>query len=154
MVYVPGVKPRRTNALVSHVDLMPTILELAGAEIPDTVQGQSLASLIKGKTQRARNFTVCTMPLYNPGEGTRVVDNFERRVRDYLPSTLISGPWTMLYTREGAPVELYNMRSDPEQRRNVARRNPKVVERLHRQFVSMLEQLGTEERLLGPRRRL
>ncbi len=154
LAYVPGVKPRRTNALVSHVDLMPTVLELAGVEIPDAVQGQSLLSLIRGKTQRARNFTVCTMPLYNPGEGTRVVDNFDRRVQEYLPSTLISGPWTMLYAREGAPVELYNVKSDPQQRRNVARRNPKIVQRLHRQFVKMLEQLGTEERLLAPRREL
>jgi len=60
----------------------------------------------------------------------------------------------MLYAREGAPVELYNVKSDPQQRRNVARRNPKIVQRLHRQFVKMLEQLGTEERLLAPRREL
>lgn len=45
----PGIqKGVDTRALVSHVDIMPTILDYAGMDIPKTVQGRSLAALLKG----------------------------------------------------------------------------------------------------------
>jgi arylsulfatase A-like enzyme len=153
-VYIPGVEPRRSDALISHPDVMPTILEMAGVEIPDAVQGKSFLSVAKGEVESHREFVVSTMPLYNPGEGTRVVDNFDRRVEEFLPATITTDKWSLLYTREGAPVELYDLDSDPVQAQNVAADNMDVVKELHRQYVSLLEELGTEERLLAPRREL
>ncbi|NLW15208.1 MAG: sulfatase, partial [Erysipelothrix sp.] len=38
------------NALLSNVDLMPTILDLVGAEIPDNIDGESFAQLIRDNT--------------------------------------------------------------------------------------------------------
>jgi len=152
--YIPGVEPRRSDALISHPDLMPTILEVAGVEIPGVVQGKSFLSAAKGEVDSHREFVVSTMPLYNPGEGTRVVDNFDRRVEEFLPATITTDKWSLLYIREGAPVELYDLDSDPVQGENVAADNMDVVEELHRQYVSLLEELETEERLLAPRREL
>ena len=40
--YIPGVKPRRVNAYRSAVDLAPTILELTGVKIKDSMRGVSL----------------------------------------------------------------------------------------------------------------
>ncbi|HIE52417.1 MAG TPA: hypothetical protein EYP85_11710 [Armatimonadetes bacterium] len=154
LIYVPGVKPRRLNAVVTLPDLMPTLLELVGVEIPDTVQAYSLGPLLRGEARLAHRFVVTTMPLYNPGEVTRVVDNFERRVEEYLPATITAGSWSLLYTREGVPVELYNLREDPQQRENVAKQNRPIAERMHRMFVNFLRKLGTEERLVEPRARL
>ncbi|WP_020529871.1 sulfatase family protein [Flexithrix dorotheae] len=37
-----------TDHLVSHVDIMPTILALLGAEVPEQVQGKSFADFLKG----------------------------------------------------------------------------------------------------------
>lgn len=154
IAYVPGVEPRRSDALISHPDLMPTVLDIAGVDIPDTVQGKSILPVIKGEKDSHREFVVSTMPLYNPGEGTRVVDNFDRRVEEFLPATITTNKWSLLYTREGAPVELYDLESDPEQEKNVAADNSDVVKKLHGDYVSLLEELGTEERLLTHRRRL
>lgn len=39
-----------SNKLVSHVDLVPTILDLLNLSIPDTVQGESLKILLEGRT--------------------------------------------------------------------------------------------------------
>ncbi len=152
--YIPGVERRRSDALISHPDVMPTILEMAGVEIPEVVQGKSFLSVAKGEKEGHREFVVSTMPLYNPGEGTRVVDNFDRRVEEFLPATITTDKWSFLYTREGAPVELYDLASDSKQENNVAADNVDVVEELHRQYVSLLGELGTEERLLAPRREL
>ena len=154
LVYVPGEKCGRTNALLMAPDIMPTILELLGLKIPATVQAESFGPVIRGKKSEHRRFAVTTMPLYNPGHYTRVVDDFERKVVGYCPATITSGPWTLLYAKEGAPVELYNLKSDPAQKKNVARKHPNVVKRLHRMFYSLIKEAGTSEELLEPRRRL
>jgi len=133
---------------------MPTVLEIAGVDVPDAVQGKSILPVVKGEKDSHREFVVSTMPLYNPGEATRVVDNFDRRVEEFLPATITTDKWSLLYTREGSPVELYDLESDPKQESNVAADNKDVVEKLHGYYVSLLEELKTEERLLAPRRSL
>lgn len=48
----PGVESGvMSDALVGHVDIMPTILDLAGLPIPKTVQGKSLRRVIEGKAK-------------------------------------------------------------------------------------------------------
>ena len=42
-------KPRDIPELVQNIDYAPTFLELAGAEIPDDIQGVSLVPLLKGE---------------------------------------------------------------------------------------------------------
>lgn len=41
---------------VSHMDVMPTLLELAGINIPNTVEGSSLIRLLKGQFENWREF--------------------------------------------------------------------------------------------------
>ena len=154
LVYIPGVEPRRTNALVSAVDIMPTVLEMAGVEIPETVQGRSLMPIIRGEEERGRDFVVTSLPLYNPGDVTRAVDAFERNVVEFVPSTITTEEWSLLYSAEGQPVELYNLREDPKQERDVSSEHPDVVKELHGMFVSLLEEAGTDPRYFEPRRRI
>lgn len=154
MFCIPGMGPGRRDALISHPDLMPTILEITGIDIPDIVQGKSILPVIKGEKDSNREFVVTTMPLYNPGETTRVVDNWSRQVVEFLHATITTHKWSLLYAHEGGPVELYDLESDPEQTNNVEADNRDVVEELHANYVNLLEELGTEERLLAPRRKL
>lgn len=46
---LPGGKKGTVNQLVQNIDYAPTFLELAGAKIPEDIQGQSLLPLLKGK---------------------------------------------------------------------------------------------------------
>ncbi len=151
LIYVPGVTPHRTNALVSVPDFMPTILELAGAKVPDTVQGRSFLPVIKKEKDTHQEFVVSTMQLQNPGETTRAVDGSEREVEIHLPATITTDEWSLLYSWKGAPVELYDIKSDPFQEKNVAEDNKSVVEKLHKCYYEFLKKIGTEERLLKPR---
>lgn len=43
----------KTDALVSHVDLLPTLLDLAGGEIPSLLDGQSYGQALTGKAKRS-----------------------------------------------------------------------------------------------------
>ena len=44
------------SALVSSVDLMPTLLDLVGIEIPSGVHGHSLLPLVRGAQERVRDW--------------------------------------------------------------------------------------------------
>jgi len=154
LIYLPQAEATRIDALVSAPDLMPSILELAGLEIPEAVQGSSLVPLLHGKRDRIHDFVVTSWPLYNPGQPIRVVDDLERRVVEPLPSTITDGEWTLLYATEGEAVELYHTASDPLQEENVFEENETIARDLHARFVRFLEQMNTEEGRIAPRRRL
>lgn len=154
MVYVPRARPGQSRALVTLPDVMPTILDLVGVEIPDTVQGSSLVPLLEGKDGRVHDIVVTSWPLYNRGEYTRVVDDLQRRLRELSPSTITADEWTLIYSVAGEPVELYHTASDPKQEKNVFANNKDVADQLHRRFVRFLEGVGTDERLMATRRTL
>ncbi len=50
MVRGPGVAPRKVDDIVLNIDLAPTLLELAGVPIPETVDGASLVPFLRGTT--------------------------------------------------------------------------------------------------------
>jgi len=154
LIYVPGVRPRHTSALVSVPDFMPTILQLTGTTIPDTVQGRSFLSVIMNKKDTHHKFVVSTMQLQNPGEITLAVDGTEREVENYLPATITTDRWSLLYSWRGASVELYNLESDPAQQENVAQNNKSIVKELHQSYYEFLRKISTEEKLLKPRMNL
>jgi arylsulfatase A-like enzyme len=46
LLSAPGLKPGRSSALVHHVDVMPTLLDLAGLEAPPGLRGLALGPLV------------------------------------------------------------------------------------------------------------
>ncbi|MEO9826384.1 MAG: sulfatase-like hydrolase/transferase [Paracoccaceae bacterium] len=58
MIRVPGQTPRRIAAMTESVDVAPTLLDLVGAKIPDSMNGTSLRSLLEtGKGGKAVTFS-------------------------------------------------------------------------------------------------
>jgi uncharacterized sulfatase len=52
MVRWPGkIKPGRTEALTSFADFVPTVVELAGGDIPEGLDGKSLLPVLEGRSQ-------------------------------------------------------------------------------------------------------
>ena len=93
------------------------------------------------------------LPLYDSGDTTRVIDDFERIVIDPLPSTITSNGWTLIYGAEGSNVELYNLSSDPKQDKNLFNEEKDVAEDLLSKFVSRLEGVGTAPCMINRRRK-
>lgn len=48
------VKPEKIDKLVQNIDFAPTFLDLAGVEIPEAIQGESLVPLLQGDTTNWR----------------------------------------------------------------------------------------------------
>ncbi len=157
LIYVPGIKPRRTEALVSLPDLMPTVLELGGLEVTDdNIQGKSLVPILNGEDEAGRDHVITSFWMQNVGAETRIVDDVNRQVRELMPSTVTTKEWSLLYSTKGEAIELYNLKEDPQEKKNVAAipENRTVVEALHGNLVQLLEQCGTDEEFLAPRREL
>jgi arylsulfatase A-like enzyme/cytochrome c-type biogenesis protein CcmH/NrfG len=95
---------RRVADVVQHVDVVPTILDLVNAPVPDELRGESLKPLLEG-TGRLRERPVYAEALYAHyhfgwGQLTAISDGRYKYVR--------------------APrEELYDLAADPGQRRNL-----------------------------------
>jgi len=126
LIRVPGMAPAVQDALVSHVDIVPTVLDLVGATEPANIDGVSLVPLMSGEVEAVRGAAL--------SEG-----GVARQTGPELPGAVIAPPWQMLRQRRGCgpgsrmpttnsiPVCLYNMDDDPNQARSVAVQHPEVT---------------------------
>jgi len=102
ILYIPGkTKPRsRTDALVSNIDFLPTLLEASGISIPLDIDGKSLLPLVKGETEQHREmvFADCyNHSLICREKRYKFVLNWNNREQDEL------------YDLEADPGELTNL---------------------------------------------
>lgn len=72
-------KPQACKALVSAIDIAPTILEIAGAKVPEVVQGVSFAKLLKNPEKPFRNFVFAEHNWHDYEAHERMV-----RTKDFL----------------------------------------------------------------------
>ncbi len=58
----PGhIKPdTRTNAMVSWIDIFPTLLDITGSKIPDDLDGKSFKNVLEGKADNHREYIFTT----------------------------------------------------------------------------------------------
>ncbi len=159
LIRIPKPKPQRISALTCQPDLMPTMLDLAGAAIPKGIYGRSLLPAMRGSRKPLHDIVISSWSLFGAAIfgawfSTKAVDGAERKVKENFASTIFDGEWTLIYSIEGGPVELYHTARDPEQKKNLFRQNRSKAEELHAKFVATLEAQGTSEQLIGPRREL
>lgn len=109
-----GPKSARSAALAQTTDIAPSILERAGVEPWNGIQGRSLLPLLKGELPRVRE------RLLIEEEGQRYYMDFPNRVRmrtvltDRHRLSLYDGvPWGELYDLRNDPDELVNRWDDP-----------------------------------------
>ncbi len=121
------------DALVSQLDIYPTLCELAGVEPPEWLQGKSLVPLVNGQVDEIHTevfnevtFHVC----YEPMRAIRTsrwkyIRRFEPRSRPVMPNTddsltktlWIENGWA---NRSPAEEQLYDLIFDPNEANNLA----------------------------------
>jgi arylsulfatase A-like enzyme len=93
----------RSDALVQHVDVMPTIADCLGEPTPDGVQGQSFLGVLAG------------------APGPRTTAYFDTSL-GYQRGVYRDG-WKWLEDPPTGARQLYDLRADPRERRNLAKQD-------------------------------
>jgi arylsulfatase A-like enzyme len=144
LIFIPGISAGVYGRLTSAVDVMPTVLEILGCNIPDFVEGQSLLPKIDDATTSGREFTVSSIPFANPGDPVRSVDNFLRMLK--APTVT-----TILYSPEEGQSKLYDLSLDPGQQKDIISDQPDIGKELHQYLVKFMRDTHVPADLLKPR---
>jgi len=131
----PSVIPPggRARGLTSHVDLLPTLLEVAGGKVPENVQGRSLVPFLSDPGARGRDRVFAEKSWhgneYDPMRCVRT-ERF-KYIRNFTEGFLYQSPLDIKASLSGrameplrrkprAMTELYDLRADPLERRNLS----------------------------------
>ncbi len=140
VLWGPGALPRglAVDATVEGVDVMPTLLELAGLPVPKEAQGESLVPLIqavRGEREGGRA-GVRERPAISEKPSMPDLPGAGMPPRSKESVAIILDGWKLIHNtkRVGAELEyeLYHHRKDPLDRMDLASRHPEVVQRLAR----------------------
>jgi arylsulfatase A len=118
----PGHIPQGevTDAVVSNVDWIPTLLELSGAMAPEGLDGRSFAPLLLGGSHVARKM-FWHFPHYT-NQGGRP----SGAVRD--------GNWLLVELYDEQRTELYDLSVDIGEKTDIAKLNPKRVAAMRKEL--------------------
>lgn len=120
LIHVPNAEPRQIDEVISHVDILPTLLDLLEIEHKD-LDGQSLASVFSGAEMPKDNM------VFSQYSGNQPVLGDIRRA-------VITKRYKYIYDEIGTP-ELYDLENDPLEMENIAGKEEakEVVARMHKE---------------------
>jgi arylsulfatase A-like enzyme len=125
LIRVPGQKGRVPD-LVRTLDLMPTALDLLGITpkegIKKQMQGVSLTPLLTGKH----------LALDGISETDYLLRAFRRSLRT-------NDGWKFIISLDTEERELYNLKSDPGEKHNLARENPRKAYELEQKLFGVIQ---------------
>ena len=151
LIYMPGSRPGTYDGLTSAVDLMPTVMDIMGQEIPPFVEGKSLLPMIKDPSLPGREYVLTTHLFVNPGECVRSVDDVSRMMAKSSATTVTTDEWTLIYVVDAGLSELYHLPSDPKQEKNVIKEHPEIAQKLHEYMVKFMRDTNVPKQKLEPR---
>ncbi len=121
VVVFPNRIPRKIiEQQVQLINIMPTVMETLGIKKNNYMEGKSLLPLIKGKV--------------------RQLDPYAFSETSYKPSPrcIRTESWKLIYNRNRKPIneayELYNLKEDPKELRNLIKEQPEISASLREQL--------------------
>jgi arylsulfatase A-like enzyme len=124
MIRLPGGRlARPVSEVVESIDLMPTLLELAGSPVPGGVQGSSLLPLILGQEENGLHVAFSESPFFGRNRAVTL------------------GRHHLILTGNNSSAELYDLVADPLEQHDLAGERPPELE------VMIGLQQGWEERV-------
>ena len=120
----PGIPHGQSESFAYLFDILPTIAELAEADVPAALDGQSLLPIVRGERDQVRDTIFLTYR------------QVQRAVRQ--------GDWKLIRYPQVDVTQLFNLRLDPHELTNLAD-DPSQAERVNH----LLAQLASEQRRFG-----
>jgi arylsulfatase A-like enzyme len=140
LAWWPGkVQPGTSSQVTYFGDMMATFAELAGAEGPKHLDSISIGpTLLKPRLQAGR----ATPPMARPQEEHRHL-YFEFHEGGFSQAVLLGGRWKGIrMKRLDAPIEVYDLHTDPGEERNISDSVPSVVR--HVELLFRTERIDSE----------
>jgi arylsulfatase A-like enzyme len=125
----PGIPRGRSDALVYLHDIFPTACTLSGVPVPESLDGRSLAPVIKGESKQVREALFLSYR------------NVQRAVRQ--------GDWKLIRYPQVNKTQLFDLKNDPDETNNLAD-DPKQAGKVK----EMMELLARQQQEHGDRQPL
>ena len=134
IMYAPALQiegGRIIDSLVSHVDLVPTILDTLELPIPENIQGKSYRAVLQGEKQATRDAIYAEKTFHTDYEPQRMIRTQHHKLIWNAEVDIINVPADIMHspiypqmvdvlTVERPPFELYDLQSDPNEVDNLA----------------------------------
>jgi len=119
----PGIQTnRKTSAQVYLRELFPTVCDLCEIDTPKSVQGRSFAGVLEGKSDKAHDAVF------------GYFRNSQRMIR--------TNRYKLIVYPQASRVQLFDLREDPDELKNIYTDNPEVAERLLKQLQAWQAEAG------------
>ncbi len=131
-IHVPGTKLKGTkdDTPVNTIDIYPTLMDYAGIDCKEELDGVSLRPILEGGNIQDR-----PMFWHYPHYGGSGGD----------PSSIIrDGEWKLIYYHEDGHCELYNLVQDPSERNDVASNHPELLDKMQARLKAWLTETGAK----------
>lgn len=125
----PNIEPGSEQSIVLNIDMTPTILELAGIEVPESIHGKSLERILSGENRNIRDAFVYE-GLGNYGgalPNLTVVSENIRYIVTYENERLDKVLFQELYDQKNDAGEMNNLINDPSYRQVLEKMEKLVV---------------------------
>ena len=133
-----GLKAKQWDNTPSHiVDIMPTLLEISGAEYPETIRGETVGEMVG----------ISLAPLLVGQKVNRGKPIFYSYVGN-------NGLWDGRYkivSNRGGPWELFDMDSDPVENFDIAAEHPERVKAMSKEWYRIGNQIRVHTKSRAPR---
>ncbi|MFT5105049.1 MAG: arylsulfatase A-like enzyme [Pseudoalteromonas tetraodonis] len=143
--------------LCSSIDIVPTILAAAGAEIPDDLPGLNLLPYLKGEKPIERStifgesFAHDIADIENPQAS--LLYRWVIRGHDKLLLTYDGATGKMKYPPAGGAPQLFDLKTDPNETTNLAGKKDELVKQLAAELDAWYPVTGRKVDQVGSRRK-
>jgi len=142
LIAAPGLKGgREIDALLQPPDILPTLLDLAGLKVapPDPFHGRSFAPLLRGESDKPINNLAITAAFLKRRDGSVSPKAVTPKANTPMVYTT---KWAFAPVGSEGEPELYDLEADPGALRNVAPKNPAMVEEMRSKALTWLNSVG------------
>lgn len=107
-----------TNHISAFWDVMPTFAELAGADVPEDIDGISFLPTLLDKTHKQKEHDYLYWEFHEHGGKQAVRKGKWKAIRIEVRKD------------PNSPLELYDLQTDPQEKSNIASQHPDIVRRM------------------------
>ena len=134
-------KPRTIDGLTAHLDLLPTFVDYCGLKDPNRqllpLDGRSLRPLLSGEGSWGDRMIV-----YHHHNGQPLTKNRK--------AVVLTPEWRMIQEKPEGKPQLYSIREDRGQERDIAVKHPETVAALRAKYDAHWKSLDTSDRMQRP----